>query len=224
MEEANRKGNIVAAIRSGTFSSAGSVKMKRIHKSLMWRQMYLNAPTYCYEFEDLANSTLAICQIENGEISGLGTGAQVWPAAHVLCKYLENKMKKGHFVGKTCADIGSGTGLCGLVAAVLGAEVTLTDQAQLISLLHTNRLETFRKFDIPLEKIAVQVYDWGGEISHLNHPFDVILVSDCVLPKLYPIEPLILATKALMGPLSVAIFSYEHRTYHLFDPREVFFV
>lgn len=30
-------------------------------------------------------------QIENGELAGIGTGASVWPAAHVLCKYFEGR-------------------------------------------------------------------------------------------------------------------------------------
>lgn len=34
-------------------------------------------------------------------------------------------------------------------------------------------------------------YDWGHDTSHLNPPFDVVIVSDCILPKLYPIEPLV---------------------------------
>ena len=48
-------------------------------------------------------------------------------------------------------------------------------------------------------------YDWGGDDDHLAPPFDVIIVSDCVLPKLYPIEPLVDAMKALAGPDTIVL-------------------
>ena len=40
-------------------------------------------------------------------------------------------------------------------------------------------------------RVKVATYDWGEEDSHLSPPFDLIIVSDCILPKLYPIEPLV---------------------------------
>lgn len=52
--------------------------------------------------------------------------------------------------------------------------------------------------------------------------YDMILVSDCVLPKLYPIEPLVLAISALSGPDTVTYLSFEHRYYPKFDPRDRF--
>jgi hypothetical protein len=52
--------------------------------------------------------------------------------------------------------------------------------------------------------------------------YDVILVSDCVLPKLYPIEPLVVAIANLSDPHTVTILSYEHRYYPEFDPRDKF--
>ena len=60
---------------------------------------------------------------------------------------------------------------------------------------------------------------------------DVILVADCVLPKLYPIGPLVDAIDELL-PVSknpkakndpVAILSYEHRYYPDYDPRTKFY-
>jgi hypothetical protein len=41
--------------------------------------------------------------------------------------------------------------------------------------------------------------------------FDVILVSDCLLPKLYPIDPLIDAINELSGPETVTYLTYEAR-------------
>ena len=68
--------------------------------------------------------------------------------------------------------------------------------------------------------------DGGGETTAAattsTGTFDVVLVSDCVLPKLYPIAPLVEGLQELMGPESVAIVSYEHRHYPLYHPGDHF--
>ena len=61
---------------------------------------------------------------KQGELTGLGTGATVWPAAHVLAKYLERRWGAGGMTGLRVVDLGAGTGAVGLAAAVLGADVT----------------------------------------------------------------------------------------------------
>jgi hypothetical protein len=88
-------------------------------------------------------------------------------------------------------DIGSGTGCTGLAAACLGATVTLTDQRCVFPLLEGNVATAIKDCHLDEEKICVAEYNWGEDVSHLQAPFDLVLVSDCVLPKLYPIEPLV---------------------------------
>jgi len=52
---------------------------------------------------------------------------------------------------------------------------------------------------------------------------DVVLVADCVLPKLYPIAPLVQAIdELLVKPTAMALISYEHRYYPEYDPRDKF--
>ena len=82
--------------------------------------------------------------------------------------------------------------------------------------------------------VPVQTYWWGKSSDLLlqqHGPFDVILVSDCVLPKLYPIAPLVQALDELLPPLSqstagdtgaVALLSYEHRYYPDYHPKDKF--
>jgi len=83
--------------------------------------------------------------------------------------------------------------------------------------------------------IHVQQYWWGsGTIQFGADPDDtpdpdniVVLVSDCVLPKLYPIAPLVDALDELLPRCpetikSLAILSYEHRYYPDYDPRDKF--
>jgi predicted nicotinamide N-methyase len=225
----------------------------------------------------VAGTELRVQQLKQGELSGLGTGATVWPAAHVLSKYLERRypLSAGGMRGLKVMDLGSGTGVAGLAAALLGADsVVVTDQAQLHFLMEENvaRADTAaaataasisvtrppQQGDAEMkqkslrERVIVCTYDWGGAVEHFkdNLPFDVVLVSDCVLPKLYPIEPLVAAlcdiTKPLAQPIDgsspgedkssgktafsmtgdvsgpVILMSYEHRTYPSFDPRVKF--
>ncbi|KAA6419328.1 MAG: hypothetical protein FRX49_10727 [Trebouxia sp. A1-2] len=57
---------------------------------------------------------------------GDGLGARVWVVAHTLCRELVEH--PGIIAGKSVLEIGSGCGLCGIVAAKLGAaQVMLTD-------------------------------------------------------------------------------------------------
>lgn len=88
-------------------------------------------------------------------------------------------------------DIGSGTGCVGLVAACLGAEVTITDQLCVFSLLKENIEAAISGCNLSSDRVILKEYSWGEDTADLSPPFDMVLVSDCVLPKLYPIEPLV---------------------------------
>ena len=198
-------------------SGMSNPKYRRASRALEWRQKYQKSEYY--EMGMLNNTcNLKFKQIDNGELKGLGTGSFVWPAAHVLSKYLE-KQYNGNMNNLNVVDVGSGTGCTGFAAAALGAHVTLTDQECILFLLEENKqLNNI----LDLSKIDVQLYNWGEDISHLNTPFDIILVSDCVLPKLYPIDILLNAVLQLMTKNTIALFSYEHRPYPQFDPRKEF--
>jgi Lysine methyltransferase len=81
-----------------------------------------------------------------------------------------------------------------LVCAALGASVTLTDQECLMFLLQENK-QSFCDMMGPSydpNNIDIQVYDWFDKPNDtMKMPFDFVLVSECVLPKLYPIDILI---------------------------------
>eukprot|EP01051_Picozoa_sp_SAG22_P028574 SAG22_NODE_10148_length_550_cov_1.015521_1_plen_88_part_01 len=51
-------------------------------------------------------------------------------------------------------------------------------------------------------------------------PVDIVLACECIVPRLYPIPPLVDAIAALLGPAgaSVCFVAYEHRE-RLSDPR-----
>ncbi|XP_015721440.1 protein-lysine methyltransferase METTL21D isoform X2 [Coturnix japonica] len=65
-----------------------------------------------------------------------GVGCVVWDAALVLAKFLET----GSFPlsRRAVLELGSGTGAVGIMAATLGADVTLTDLQELQELLAVN--------------------------------------------------------------------------------------
>ena len=143
----------------------------------------------------------------------------VWNAAHVMSTYLCGSPEQVE--GKKVADLGTGTGLTGLVALNLGArEVTFTDVGPVLELTRENVSSNCS--DELVSKTSVSEYWWGsGTLG--KHCYDMVLVADCILPKLYPIEPLVVAIDELLvqGDAGVCLVSYEHRTWFEFDPREV---
>ncbi|XP_041070064.1 protein-lysine methyltransferase METTL21D isoform X2 [Carcharodon carcharias] len=84
-----------------------------------------------------SGAELRIKQCSAGDV-----GCVVWDAALVLAKYLETSAfyRDGlhAFTGKTVVELGSGTGVVGLMASVLGAHVTVTDLEELQDLLNIN--------------------------------------------------------------------------------------
>lgn len=84
--------------------------------------------------------------------------AQLWPAARGLAAYL---WQAEGIAGLKALELGAGTGLCGIVAALKGAEVMQTDYipdallfCQVNAVLNgaksiTHRLADWRKFELP---------------------------------------------------------------------------
>lgn len=170
--------------------TGGRVHFTSIFNQLKWRQKYQSSEVY--ELKLSTGQELKVRQILNGEIKGLGTGTQVWPAAHVLIKFLELRHRASRGMhGKKVCDIGTGTGITGFAAADLGADVTLTDQEHLLAFLEENRALAGSGGLVSAVNARIQRYDWGENASELPGPFDFVLVSDCVLPKLYPIDILV---------------------------------
>lgn len=250
-------------------SSQQSAKLQRRSQSLGWRNRYSQNDQYPISMttshRDVA---FTVQQIQRGEVEGTyGTGATVWPAAMVLLKYLERNF--GLISGKRVVDLGSGTGVTSLAAALLGAShVVCTDgEESVVQLAYDNcfRAATLttaaesatstrqeRNPDANNDNnnnnsndnndnnaiwigdcpIHVQKYWWGVPPLPDNQ-CDVVLVADCVLPKLYPIAPLVQAIDELLSynadttndnsqQQRLAILSYEHRYYPDYDPRSKF--
>jgi predicted nicotinamide N-methyase len=198
--------------------------VKKQTKSLGWRSRYSQTEDYPISMNDAVH--FSVKQVQRGEIEGTyGTGATVWPASMVLLKYLEKHPLK--VKDKSVVDLGAGTGVTSLAAAVLGARrVVCTDGIEsVVKLAQENVQDACKQLDEGdhgLDRRVLQVCDYWWGNGKLNERFDVVLVSDCVLPKLYPIAPLVDALVELMKSDSVAILSYEHRHYAEYHPGEKF--
>ncbi|EQC36486.1 hypothetical protein SDRG_05940 [Saprolegnia diclina VS20] len=207
--------NILDVIRGGATDAhvrGGSPKLGPVMRSLSWRDKYINQAEFAVPLNGAR--TLRIKQLPNGETTGLGTGLTVWPAAVVLLQYLVHRY--GHLGCKRVVELGCGTGAVGLAAAMLGGRVVLTDQAQVQFLMRENAA---------LNNVSVELceYDWGKPlVGPLATPVDLVLISDCILPKLYPIEPLVSAIDLLCGPWTRVLISFEYRYFPAFDPKARF--
>jgi predicted nicotinamide N-methyase len=227
---------------AGNTTTTSAFVQKRLNV-LGWRNRYSQSDVYPVtmnflveddERKDMIHKhppptsiTFHVRQVQRGEIDGsYGTGATVWPASLVLCHYLA-KHRHNLVRNKRMIDLGTGTGVTSIAAAMLGAKhIVATDgMASVVELAKANiQSASLVSQDQQAVVVDVKEYWWGS--GTIRDKFDVILVADCVLPKLYPIAPLVDAIDELLlfdhddhQPQSVAILSYEHRYYPDYDPR-----
>ena len=127
------------------------------------------------------------------------TGAVIWNSGVVLGRFLQwqclhSDTFRQFMRDSNCIEVGSGTGLCGLLAAASGAHVALTDRAEMLPLLRKNLEQNSP--GLIAERSRVCEYNWGGSLDALRHldlaagsastaqkfgpPYDIILAADCV--------------------------------------------
>ncbi|KAF8916809.1 putative methyltransferase-domain-containing protein [Mucidula mucida] len=134
-----------------------------------------------------------------------GCGGIVWPAGQILSNYLV--LKGSDYVrDKTILELGSGTGLVGIVAALLGAkDVWITDQAPLLEIMKKNVL-----MNKTTSACRVAELNWGEPIP-VDIPLpDIILAADCVYFE--PAFPLLIQTLSdLYKKTPEILFCYKKR-------------
>jgi len=105
-----------------------------------------------------------------------GLGGEIWDGALFLCQYLAKIKCQGLRV----LELGAGTGLCGLVAAMLQAsEVILTDE--FIDLVEENVQSYVSQNPESQAQVSCQTFVWGTQLSDLYQKeplFDIILGSE----------------------------------------------
>ncbi|XP_075385495.1 protein N-lysine methyltransferase METTL21A [Tenrec ecaudatus] len=130
----------------------------------------LHKPLATFSF---ANSTIQIRQ----DWRQLGVAAVVWDAAVVLSTYLE--MGAVELRGCSAVELGAGTGLVGIVAALLGAHVTITDRKAALEFLKSNVQANLPPHIQP--RAVVKELTWGQDLERFPPgECDLILGADII--------------------------------------------
>ncbi|KAJ0177777.1 hypothetical protein K1T71_006650 [Dendrolimus kikuchii] len=122
--------------------------------------------------------TLKVYQKIEGDVNCV-----VWDASLVLAKYLESmcQHKSDFLSGIKVLELGAGLGVVGLTAATLGAQVTLTDLPEALSLLRLNITENKPKIGSMGGYAIAESLVWGDNTSDiLKEEFDMVVLADCV--------------------------------------------
>ncbi|XP_053545477.1 protein N-lysine methyltransferase METTL21D [Bombina bombina] len=152
-------------------------------------------------------TVLNIRQLSLGDV-----GCVVWDAAIVLAKYLEGPEFTSHeglcLAGRTILELGAGTGIVGIMAATVGADVTVTDLEDLQDLMKIN-IE--RNSHLITGSCQVKVLKWGDRLADFMTPPDYIIMADCLYYE-ESLEPLLKTLKDLAGSDTCILCCYEQRT------------
>jgi predicted nicotinamide N-methyase len=127
--------------------------------------------------------------------------AELWPSAVALATHLIKN--KSLVAGKTVLEIGAGLGLPALAAALLGAEVRLTDYLQ--------QAVDFARKNAELNGISniqFETFDWRKAEGYQR--FDALLASDVAYERTQ-FEPLLKAFTHLVKPGGLILLSEPNR-------------
>nr|XP_025641702.1 protein N-lysine methyltransferase METTL21A isoform X5 [Arachis hypogaea] len=170
-------------------------------------------------------------------------GTTVWDSSLVFAKFLERNCRKGRFSpaklkGKRVIELGAGCGVSGFGMALLGCDVIVTDQKEVLPLLQRNvernisrvmqknpdlngdnSLQANIFFLESFGSIKVAELQWGDEshIKAVDPPFDYIIGTDVVYVE-HLLEPLLQTILALSGPRTTILMdeTYQHPSIQLF--------
>jgi predicted nicotinamide N-methyase len=148
-------------------------------------------------------------------------GMYTWPCSAVLAQYVF--FNRAEFAGKSVLELGSGTGLCGLVAAKCGAaSVTFTDSHSASAALD-NCKRSAEDNALPAGSFSVKPLTWGllspGLLSSFSG-IDFILGSDCFFdPEVFHKLVATVAYLLKLNPGAVFVSSYQVRSadWHVVD-------
>ncbi|XP_028808139.1 protein N-lysine methyltransferase METTL21A [Neltuma alba] len=178
----------------------------------------LNSPTTFEMPLEILGHELQFSQDPNSK----HLGTTVWDASLVFVKFLEKNCRKGKFSpaklkGKRVIELGAGCGVSGFGMALLGCDVVLTDQKEVLPILQRNVERNISRVmqqnpDL-FGSIKVSELQWGDsdQIRAVNPPFDFIIGTDVVYVE-HLLEPLLQTIVALSGPRTTVLLGYEIRS------------
>lgn len=110
----------------------------------------------------------------------------MWNCARALTRYLETRTEAVR-TGVDAVEIGAGTGLCGIAAAILGASVLLTDKRGMVDLLGDNVAANAEAIERAGGRCAVEALAWGQPGHSLYRArHDFVLASganNCIISR-----------------------------------------
>ncbi|KAK5872247.1 hypothetical protein PBY51_012966 [Eleginops maclovinus] len=130
--------------------------------------------------------TLAGQQLKIRQVFGasLGVASRVWESALHLCGYLEEQFVE--LRGKRVIELGAGTGVVGILAARLGAVVTLTDLPKVLPQLQANVSANMPYSGWPTSLPNVLPLSWGEDHINFSSDWDLVLCADIIyLPETF---------------------------------------
>jgi RNA 3'-terminal phosphate cyclase (ATP) len=149
-----------------------------------------------------------------------GPARRVWEAGIVLSRWLALGEAAGAptLRGRRVLDLGAGTGIAGLAAAALGADVTLSDTEEALPLLRRNVAANARTVADAGGAARVACLDWAAPPAELadEAPWDVVLAADVVYSptQLAPFTALLgrlAARNRPGGPFATLLLAHKER-------------
>ena len=155
------------------------------------------------------NQSIKIEQNLDAEVSRReNTNYKLWHGSYLLASYLEHKGSE-NFSGKKCLELGAGCGLVGMLSALLGADVTVTDLPSAIH--HTRHCLALNRHLSNIANIIAAPYSWGTPANDdLFKDLDFIFGSDIVYDPDFN-DKLLFTFKLLCAPKTTVLLSYKER-------------
>lgn len=143
------------------------------------------------------------------------TGAVMWDSGVVLAKFLEHAVDSGSLLLQTkkIVELGSGCGLVGCIAALLGAQVILTDLPDRLRLLRKNVETNVNTGGRGAQGTAsVRELIWGDDPDPdlIDPPPDYVIASDVIYSE-EAVKDLLDTLKQLCGTQTTVILTGELR-------------
>ena len=121
----------------------------------------------------------------------VGIGGGVWSACSLFCDHIlgHRDFYAPRFAGKRILELGAGTGLAGILAALVGPprEVVITDIGAHVGILRDNLERNRELLAAHGAPCRAEEYDWAArDMSAIGDPYDVVIGTDVAYhPSLY---------------------------------------
>ncbi|CAD6271267.1 unnamed protein product [Miscanthus lutarioriparius] len=171
---------------------------------------------------DACGRRLSLLQSPSSMTTPGVTRAVVWDSGVVLAKFLEHAVDSQRLLlrGTRAVDLGSGCGLVGCAAALLGAHVVLTDLPDRLKLLRKNVALNVDDPHVPGSARVTELV-WGDDPHHelLKDPLpDFVLGSDVIYNE-EAVDDLLATLNQLSGKHTTILLAGELRNFPVLLPQ-----